>query len=148
MFYIISIAQTNKKSIVKLRSFLKIFQKFNLFLWNTSSPNKYGLCNEEEVIIGDNIKPFDFDLDVEKVANELIRFYEVFMPRIRNIKDRMFDYKMQQKMNRIRLTKGNGMAPVLDPAHQNGYFAHYHTYGRPKPSSHAFYGIPTAKGCY
>ncbi|HEY8390492.1 MAG TPA: hypothetical protein VIL26_06035 [Clostridia bacterium] len=43
---------------------------------------------------------------------------------------------------------GNGMAPVLDPAHQNGYFAHYHAYGRPKPSSHAFYGIPTAKGCY
>ncbi|MGN0798138.1 MAG: DUF4268 domain-containing protein [Christensenellales bacterium] len=64
----------------------------------SSSPNKYGLCNEEEVIIGDNIKPFDFDLDVEKVANELIRFYEVFMPRIRNIKDRMFDYKMQQKI--------------------------------------------------
>ena len=43
---------------------------------------------------------------------------------------------------------GNGMAPVLDPAHENGYFAHYHAYGRPKPSSHAFYGIPTAKGCY
>ena len=43
---------------------------------------------------------------------------------------------------------GNGMAPVLDPAHQNGYLAHYHAYGRPKPSSHAFYGIPTKKGCY
>lgn len=40
------------------------------------------------------------------------------------------------------------MAPVLDPAHENGYFAHYHAYGRPKPSSHAFYGIPTAKGSY
>lgn len=43
---------------------------------------------------------------------------------------------------------GNGMAPVLDPAYPNGYFAHYHAYGRTKPSSHAFYSIPTAKECY
>ncbi len=43
---------------------------------------------------------------------------------------------------------GNGKAPVLDPAHQNGYFAHYHAYGRPHPSSHAFYGLPKPKGSY
>ena len=43
---------------------------------------------------------------------------------------------------------GNNMAPISDPAHENGYFAHYHAYGRPKPSSHAFYGVPTKKGCY
>ena len=43
---------------------------------------------------------------------------------------------------------GNGLAPVLDPAYQNGYFAHYHAYGRTKPSSHAFYGVPTAKEYY
>lgn len=42
----------------------------------------------------------------------------------------------------------NGLAPVLDPAHKDGYFAHYHAFGRPKPSSHAFYGIPTTKGSY
>lgn len=43
---------------------------------------------------------------------------------------------------------GGGLAPVLDPAHQNGYFAHYHVCGRPKPASHAFYGVPTTKGSY
>ena len=43
---------------------------------------------------------------------------------------------------------GGGALPVLDPAHQNGYFAHYHVFGRPKPSSHAFYGLPTTKGSY
>ena len=40
------------------------------------------------------------------------------------------------------------MAPELDPAHPNGYFAHYHIYGRLKPSTNAFYGIPTTKGSY
>lgn len=43
---------------------------------------------------------------------------------------------------------GGGAIPVLDPAHKDGYFAHYHTYGRLKPSSHAFYGMPTSKGSY
>lgn len=42
----------------------------------------------------------------------------------------------------------DGRIPVLDPAHQDGYFAHYHLADRPKPSTHAFYGIPTAKGSY
>ncbi|MBO7527815.1 MAG: hypothetical protein J6T74_08020 [Clostridia bacterium] len=43
---------------------------------------------------------------------------------------------------------GDGLAPVLDPAHKDGYFAHYHAFGRPRPSSHAFYGVPTTKGSY
>ena len=43
---------------------------------------------------------------------------------------------------------GGGALPVLDPAHKDGYFAHYHVCGRPKPASHAFYGIPTMKGSY
>ncbi|MDR2266037.1 MAG: hypothetical protein LBE09_00430 [Christensenellaceae bacterium] len=45
-------------------------------------------------------------------------------------------------------TAGGGLSPVLDPAHRDGYFAHYHAFGRPKPSSHVFYGMPTAKGSY
>lgn len=43
---------------------------------------------------------------------------------------------------------GGGALPVLDPAHKDGYFAHYHVCGRPKPASHAFYGVPTSKGSY
>ena len=43
---------------------------------------------------------------------------------------------------------GNGAIPEIDPAHQDGYFAHYHIAGRPKPSAHAFYGTPKAKHTY
>lgn len=28
---------------------------------------------------------YDFDLDVEKVANELVNIYNVFMPRVKSI---------------------------------------------------------------
>lgn len=48
----------------------------------------------------------------------------------------------------IATIAGGGMKAIWDPAHQNGYFAHYHIAGRPKPSSHAFYGVPTIKGSY
>lgn len=46
----------------------------------SSSPNKYG--TSEDTIINESVKPFDFDLDVEKVANELIQFMKVFLPQI------------------------------------------------------------------
>ena len=52
----------------------------------SSSPNKYGLCDDEETLIEQGIKPFDFDLDVEKVANELVHFMKVFMPRVMAIR--------------------------------------------------------------
>ena len=48
----------------------------------------------------------------------------------------------------IATLASNGLKPVWDPAHQNKYFAHYHLATRPKPSTHAFYGIPTTKGSY
>ncbi len=49
---------------------------------------------------------------------------------------------------KVATLASNGLKAVWDPAHQNGYFAHYHLAGRPKPSTHAFYGVPTAKGSY
>lgn len=54
--------------------------RFGLY---SSDSNKYGLCNDEEIIIVQSVKPFDFDLDVEKVANELVKFMQVFIPRIK-----------------------------------------------------------------
>ena len=32
-----------------------------------------------------NYTNYDFDLDVEKVANELVNIYNVFMPRVKSI---------------------------------------------------------------
>ena len=55
------------------------------------------------------------------------------------------------EMNDARIAAqaaSNYLKPEHDPAHENGYFAHYHRHGHPNPNSHAFYGVPTTKGSY
>lgn len=57
--------------------------RFGIF---SPSPNIYGITSEEDEILEDVIKPFDFDKDVERVATELVRFYKLFVPWITVVK--------------------------------------------------------------
>jgi len=47
--------------------------------------NHYDFNDDDDVFDGEDIELYDFDLNVEKVANELDRFYKVFMPRVKKI---------------------------------------------------------------
>ena len=40
---------------------------------------------QKSFYIPEEITNYDFDLDVEKVANELVNIYNVFMPRVKSI---------------------------------------------------------------
>ena len=59
----------------------------------STSPNTYGLCNEEGMLIDEGVKPFDFDLDVDKVANELYNFMKVFIPRVFEMRMKLYGHK-------------------------------------------------------
>lgn len=56
--------------------------RFGLF---STSPNQYGLSDENENILEEMVKPYNFDLDVKKVAQELVNLYKVFVPRVNDI---------------------------------------------------------------